>query len=150
MRMLIPGQLHPARPRAQLPETEGGQRRSLTVTPPQALRAKRVLDTADQGRRVAPPVRTQPSLVLSSPSHSPARPPALYPAPQSLDLPVTTRKPAAAPPPGPAPSRSKGQRPLECLPPLPRAHSFQQTWGPGWYPLECQPTDPGQTAWAQR
>ena len=60
VKTLIPGQLYPARPQAQLPETEGGQRRSLTVIPPQALRAKRVLETADQCKRVALPVRTEP------------------------------------------------------------------------------------------
>lgn len=77
--------------------------------------------------RTEPKPGAQPSLLQPCPPP----PPALYPSPQSLDLPVTTRKPATAPPPGPAPSHSEGQCPLECLPPLPRAHSFQQTWGWG-------------------
>ncbi|XP_045339129.1 nectin-1 isoform X2 [Leopardus geoffroyi] len=76
----------------------------------------------------------------TSPSYRPSpRPPSLRPAPQSSVLPTTTQKPAAAPPPGPTPSRSEGQRPLEWLPSLPTASAFQQTWGLGRPPDGTSP-----------
>ncbi|XP_019666977.2 nectin-1 isoform X1 [Felis catus] len=76
----------------------------------------------------------------TSPSYCPSpRPPSLRPAPQSSVLPTTTQKPAAAPPPGPTPSRSEGRRPLEWLPSLPTASAFQQTWGLGRPPDGTSP-----------
>lgn len=92
----------------------------------------------DQGRRVGLPVGWNPNLKPNSVSPKP-RPPSLRPAPQSSVLPTTTQKPAAAPPPGPTPSRSEGQRPLEWLPSLPTASAFQQTWGLGRPPDGTSP-----------
>lgn len=147
--MLSPTQLHPAWPQAQLPERAGGQRRLRrldregTGQPPargggpSLLHHHRHRD--DQGRRVGFPARAepQPDAQLSLPQ---PRPLARYPAPQSLDLPTTTRKPAPAPAHGPTPSRSEGRRPLERLPLLPRAHSFQRTWGQGsTHPYSASP-----------
>lgn len=103
----------------------------------------------DQGRRVGFLMRQSPNLTSSSLPETLSPISVLSsPHPQFSVLPMTTRKPAIAPPPGAIPSCSEGQHPLEWLPPLPIALAFQQTWG--WGPMQLQPRDPSQTTWAQR